>query len=129
MIELEIVLNFHSELIEKYGGTNGLRDKNLLLSALARPYMTFDQQDLYPTPMNKAAAIFESVVINHPFMDGNKRIAFLLLRLILLDYDYDILASEDEKYDMTIAASTGNLRYDGITKWIEERMIINNYDQ
>src|SRR5665213_3285697 len=120
MIELETVLNFHNELIEKYGGTNGLRDKSLLLSALARPYMTFDQQDLYPTPINKAAAIFESVIINHSFMDGNKRIAFLLLRLILLEYDYDISASEDEKYDRTIAASTGNLRYDGIIKWIGE---------
>jgi death-on-curing protein len=58
MIDLEEVLDFHNELIEKHGGANGIRDNNLLRSALARPYMTFDQQELYPTPASKAAAIF-----------------------------------------------------------------------
>ncbi|HWZ03908.1 MAG TPA: type II toxin-antitoxin system death-on-curing family toxin [Mucilaginibacter sp.] len=126
MIDLNEVLDFHNELIEKHGGANGIRDKNLLLSALARPYMTFDQQELYPTPALKAAAIFESIVINHPFMDGNKRTAFLLLRLISQDYDYDISAGEDDKYEMTISASMGNLRFEGIVSWIEERLIIND---
>lgn len=126
MIDLEEVLDFHNELIEKHGGANGIRDNNLLRSALARPYMTFDQQELYPTPASKAAAIFESIVINHPFMDGNKRTAFLLLRLILQDADYDVSASEDDKYEMTISASMGKLRFEGIVSWIEERLIINN---
>ncbi|BAU55269.1 type II toxin-antitoxin system death-on-curing family toxin [Mucilaginibacter gotjawali] len=125
MIDLNEVLDFHNELIDKHGGANGIRDKNLLLSALARPYMTFNQQELYSTPSLKAAAIFESIVINHPFMDGNKRTAFLLLRLILQDYDYDISAGEDDKYEMTISASMGNLRFEGIVSWIEERLIIN----
>jgi death on curing protein len=129
MIELEIVLEFHSKLIEKYGGASGVRDEGLLLSALARPYMTFDQEDLYPTPVHKSAAIFESIVINHPFMDGNKRIAFLMLELILGDYDYDVLATEDEKYDMTIAASMGLLRFEEIMHWIESRLIISNDTQ
>jgi len=97
MIELDEVITFHTALIEKYGGASGIRDKNLLSSALARPNMTFDGQDLYPSAATKAAAIFESVVINHPFLDGNKRIAFLLLRLTLLDYVCDLAASEDEK--------------------------------
>jgi len=122
MIDLDAVIYFHNDLIDRYGGAAGIRDKNVLLSALARPYMTFDQKELYPTAVAKAAAIFESVIINHPFMDGNKRIAFLLLRLILLDYDCDISASENEKYDMTIAASTGGLRFEGIVNWIEERL-------
>jgi len=125
MIDLHEVLDFHNELIEKHGGANGVRDINLLLSALARPYMTFDQQELYPTPAAKAAAIFESIVINHPFMDGNKRTAFLLLRLILQDYDHDVSAEEDDKYEMTISASTGNLRFEGIVGWIEERLVTN----
>jgi len=123
MIDPEEVLGFHNELIEKHGGANGTRDNNLLLSALARPYMTFDRQELYPTPAYKAAAVFESIVINHPFMDGNKRTAFLLLRLILQDEDYDISASEDDKYEMTISASIGELRFEGIVSWIEERLI------
>src|SRR5580692_3653839 len=97
MIELDEVITFHTALIEKYGGASGIRDKNLLSSALARPNMTFDGQDLYPSAATKAAAIFESVVINNPFLDGNKRIAFLLLRLTLLDYVCDLAASDDEK--------------------------------
>jgi len=120
MILLEEVLVYHTALIKKYGGSDGIRDDGLLLSALARPFMTFD---LYPTPTGKAAAIFESMVINHPFLDGNKRIAFFLLRLILLDHDMDVAAGEDEKYDFTIAASMGKLDFDKIKAWIDSKLI------
>ena len=123
MILLEEVLVYHTALIKKYGGSDGIRDDGLLLSALARPFITFDQQDLYPTPTGKAAAIFESMVINHPFLDGNKRIAFFLLRLILLDHDMDVAAGEDEKYDFTIAASMGKLDFDKIKAWIDSKLI------
>lgn len=123
MIRLEKILEYHSELIVRYGGANGVRDEGLLLSAINRPFMTFDQQDLYPTPAEKAAAIFESIIINHPFMDGNKRIAFFLLRLFLLDSDQDIVATEDEKYDFTITASMGQMNFDSIKAWIEEKLI------
>ena len=123
MISLGEVLFYHTALIERYGGIDGVRDEGLLLSALARPFMTFDQQDLYPTPSGKAAAIFESMVINHPFLDGNKRIAFFLLRLILLDYDVDVSVIEDEKYDFTIAASMGELDFDKIKGWIDNKLI------
>ena len=123
MILLEEVLVYNTALIKKYGGSDGIRDDGLLLSALARPFMTFDQQDLYPTPTGKAAAIFESMVINHPFLDGNKRIAFFLLRLILLDHDMDVAAGEDEKYDFTIAASMGKLDFDKIKAWIDSKLI------
>lgn len=118
MIDLSTVERYHNILINKYGGSRGIRDKGSLLAALARPHASFNQQDLYPTAVEKAAAIFESVVINHPFMDGNKRIAFALLRLTLLDEKLDILATEDEKYDMTIAASIGNIRFEEIKDWI-----------
>ncbi len=80
MIDLETAEKFHEMLIEKFGGSKGTRDRGLLLSALARPYATFDQHDLHPTVIEKAAALFESIIINHPFFDGNKRIAFFLLR-------------------------------------------------
>jgi death-on-curing protein len=122
MIDFKKAEETHNTLINRYGGSKGLRDKGSLLAALARPYATFDQQDLYPTPIDKAAAIFESVIINHPFMDGNKRIAFALLRLTLLEYDVDITATQDEKYDMTIAASQGEIRFDEIKLWIESKI-------
>ena len=72
MISFENAVKIHSLLIEKFGGTSGIRDKNLLESALARPYQTFDKKELYPSPLEQAAALIESLITNHPFMDGNR---------------------------------------------------------
>ncbi|HEY5327975.1 MAG TPA: type II toxin-antitoxin system death-on-curing family toxin [Mucilaginibacter sp.] len=125
MIDLETAEKFHNMLIEKFGGSEGIRDKGLLLSALARPYATFDQLDLYPSAIEKASAIFESLIINHPFIDGNKRIAYFLMRFTLLEFDLDVLATQDEKYEMTIAASKGEIRIAEIQLWIMEKLITN----
>ena len=77
MITKEIVLRLHTLSIAQFGGSHGTRDEGLLESAIARPYQTFGGNDLYPTVFEKAAAIAESIVINHPFVDGNKRTGFL----------------------------------------------------
>jgi death-on-curing protein len=123
MIDLNTAEFYHNEIIDESGGLKGIRDEGSLLAALARPYATFDQQDLYPTPIEKAAAIFESLIINHSFIDGNKRIAYVLMRLTLMDLYFDIMASDDEKYKMTITASTGEIRFDEIKAWIEEHLV------
>jgi death-on-curing protein len=123
MIDLEIVLHIHHRSVKQYGGGQGLRDQDLLLAAIGRPFQTFDLQDLYQSPAEKAAAIFESLIINHPFIDGNKRTAYLMLRYVLSLYDYDIMAFEDEKYEMTIAASIGIIHFDEIKHWIQEHLI------
>jgi death-on-curing protein len=123
MISLDFALTIHDKSIEVYGGGKGLRDEGALLAALARPFQTFDQQELYPTPIDKAAAIFESLIINHPFIDGNKRTAYILLRYTLSLFDFDIMAFEDEKYKMTIDASSGKIRFDEIKRWIENHLV------
>ena len=122
MIELRDVLNIHNILIDKFGGSKGVRDQGLLESAINRPFASFDNQDLYPTPSDKAAAILESILINHPFVDGNKRIAYVLMRLILLDNGLDLVANQEDKYKMVISASTGDIRFDDIKKWIVTRL-------
>lgn len=68
MISKESVLRIHELSIAKYGGSEGIGDEGLLESALARPYQTFDGANLYPTAYDKAAAIAESLIINHPFV-------------------------------------------------------------
>ncbi|WP_184541722.1 type II toxin-antitoxin system death-on-curing family toxin [Mucilaginibacter sp. FT3.2] len=118
MIDLKTTLQIHNILIEKFGGIKGVREQGGLEAAIARPQATFDGVDLYPDAIDKAAAIFESIIINHPFLDGNKRTAYTLLRLTLLETGIDIDASEDEKYEMTIAASKGELSFDGIKLWL-----------
>lgn len=123
MISVAQAEQIHNVLIEKFGGLRGIRDLPGLESALARPYVTFDQHELYPDAVDKAAAVFESLVINHPFMDGNKRISYVLMRLVLLENGFDIAASQDEKYEMVIAASKGEIHFDEIKKWIGSKML------
>ncbi|WP_369410112.1 type II toxin-antitoxin system death-on-curing family toxin [Hufsiella arboris] len=66
--------------------------------------------------------MFESVIINHPFIDGNKRTAYVLMRLILLEQGLDISASQDEKYEMVINASKGKIRIEEISQWITDNL-------
>lgn len=118
MIGLNEVIELHHEIIKISGGGSGVRDEGSLMAAIARPYATFDQNDLYPTEIEKATAIFESIVINHPFIDGNKRTSYVLMRLILREGGLDINTSEEEKYKMVISASTGEIRFDEIKAWL-----------
>ena len=97
MITLHEVEVIHEILIERFGGSNGIRDRNLLESAINRPYQGFGHQELYPGAIDKAAAIFESIIKNHPFQDGNKRTAYVLMRLLLNEDNLDIHASEDDE--------------------------------
>jgi len=123
MIDPEEVIKLHGILIEKFGGSKGLRDEGAMLAAIARPYMSFDMQDLYPTPAEKAAAIFESIIINHPFIDGNKRTAYMLLRITLHTFKHDVDATKTEKIDMALAASRGDIRFEEIRDWIESKLV------
>jgi death-on-curing protein len=123
MIYIQLVELLHNQLIDQFGGIKGIRDINLLQSALARPYATFDKEDLYPEPCDKAAAIFESLIINHPFIDGNKRIAYVMMRLTLNISHCDIKATQEEKYRMVINASQGNMRFDEIKAWLMTHLI------
>ena len=122
MIRLNDVLNIHDILIDEFGGTKGVRDQGALESAINRPYATFGELDLYPSQIEKAAAIFESILINHPFLDGNKRTAYVLMKLILLEDGLAIYADQDEKYQMVISASKGDIRFAEIVKWLQNRI-------
>jgi death-on-curing protein len=118
MIDYSTAEKVHTILIEQFGGAKGIRDPRGLEAALARPMSTFDGNDLYVSPIDKASALFESLIISHPFMDGNKRISYVLMRLFLLENGLDIIASQDEKYDLVISASTGKWRFDEINSWL-----------
>jgi death-on-curing protein len=122
MIEVSEVERIHEILIDRFGGATGIRDKGILESAIGRPFQTFDGKDLYPDPVDKAAAIFESIVSNHPFVDGNKRTAYVLLRLILKRNQLDINVDQDVKYDFVIKAAKGELTFDKIRAWIRNNL-------
>ncbi len=85
MMDVNTAERIHNILIDQFGGSKGVRDIRGLEAALARPFSTFDGNDLYDTVIDKAAALFESLIISHPFVDGNKRVSYVLMRLLLLD--------------------------------------------
>ena len=122
MISIKEVGQIHHLLIEEYGGATGVRDIGALEAAINRPYATFDQQELYPNPADKAAAITESILINYPFVDGNKRTGYVLMRLILLKAGVDIEAGQEDKYDFVISIAKGERGFEDIKQWIEERL-------
>jgi len=120
MIPLKEVEHIHKLLINTFGGSHGVRDLSALLSALARPFQTFDNKELYPTPIDKAASLLESIVSNHPFIDGNKRTAYVLARLFLLQNRMDIKASQQDKYEFVMSIASGKMRFEEIVSWIEK---------
>ena len=118
MISEADVLLLHEFSILDYGGSKELRDRNALLSAIGRPFQTFDGKDLYPSPFEKAAALGESLIINHPFVDGNKRTALLGMFALLSEFGIELSPEENEMYDFVIAMSTGQVKYEGIVEWL-----------
>ncbi len=119
MISKISVLQIHNSLIEVYGGIKGIRDSSVLESAINRPFATFDGMDLYPDAQHKAAAIFQSILINHPFLDGNKRTAFALLVYLLKSGNFALSINEPEIYEFIISCSKGEKEFDDILIWIQ----------
>jgi death-on-curing protein len=119
MISFEDAQQIHDILIKRYGGTAGIRDVQSLKSALIRPFQIFENVDLYPDILSKATALIESIIVNHPFIDGNKRTGYVLMRLFLINNKIDINATEDEKYDFVIKIASGNSDYDEILDWLK----------
>lgn len=120
MFTKEVVLRLHDLSITKYGGSQGIRDKGLIDSAIARPYQTFGGEDLYSTVFEKAAAIIESIIINHPFVDGNKRTGYLAMLAMLHEGNIVITASNNDIYSFVIDISTGEIKFEQIIEWLKQ---------
>ncbi len=123
MITLQDVLRFHELSIQKFGGALGIRDEGYLESAIERPSATFGGEDLYPTPYEKAAAILESILKNHPFVDGNKRTAFLACDATLRLHNLIFTLSEDESYQFVINVATSQLSFEIVVEFLKSKSI------
>src|SRR6185436_514345 len=96
-LSLGEVVDLHQALLDQTGGAAGMRDLGGLESALAQPRVTFDGADLHPTVIHKAAALGFSLALNHPFVDGNKRLAHAAMEVFLLLNGQDLQGSIDEQ--------------------------------
>ena len=116
----EKVLLLHQLVIEETGGAADVRDLDLLDSALASAFQTFDGKELYPTKEEKAARIGYSLISNHAFVDGNKRIGMYVLLTFLETNGIRLHPSVDDVARVGFAVARGEMDYDGLLAWIRD---------
>jgi len=105
-----------------FGGADGLRDRSGLESAVARPAATFGGEDLYPDAAAKAAALMHSLVLNHPFVDGNKRVGAHAAIVFLEANGWECLATSEDLVDVTLGVASGEIEADALTIWFRQRI-------
>ena len=118
--EYEQVVKIHRSLIEKTGGMDGIRDAQLLDSALKVPFQTFEGNNLYPDILDKASQLCYSLIENHPFVDGNKRIGVHLMLLFLKLNNIEVNYSQQELVDFGLDIASGKMSKNDIKGWIIE---------
>ena len=122
-LSLREILELHDEIIEVSGGARGIRDIRALESAINQPRLTFDQTDLYPDILTKAAALCFFLVNNHPFVDGNKRIGHAAMETFLILNGFEIEASVDEQERIILQLASGELSRETFTAWLNDHVI------
>lgn len=120
-LSLEQVLELHRLQRRRFGGASGLRDRGALESALGRPQMTFGGEDLHPDLADKAAALMHSLVTNHPFVDGNKRVGAHACILFLLANDVEPVFSSSDLTGITLAVARGEVSAEALAIWLRQR--------
>lgn len=118
-LTLNELLVIHARLIQLVGGSPGVRDIGLLESALARPRATFDGIDLYASLWTKVAALFHSLIQNHPFIDGNKRTAVTATGIMLELNGYRLAASNDSVLAFAYRVIADQVALDEMAAWLE----------
>lgn len=116
---VENVLFLHTVAIEAFGGSEGVRDLESLRAAVARPWGSSFGQDHFSTPFDKAAALAESLIRRHPFIDGNKRTAMYAAAYLLETFEYELEAPQQELEDFAVSVAEGNVEIMEIALWFE----------
>jgi len=117
-LSVQQLLRLHEIQLRAFGGSAGLRDRGGLEAAAARPQMTFGGDDLYPDLAAKAAALMHSLVMNHPFVDGNKRVGAMAAELFLAANGHELEADDEALADLTLAIARGEVPAEALTVWI-----------
>jgi death-on-curing protein len=121
-LTLNEILQLHERIIEQSGGSYGVRDIGALESAIAQPRVTFGGSDLYPTIADKASAVCYSLIQNHPFVDGNKRVGHAAMETFLVLNGHEIDALVDEQERIVLAVAAGRLGRDEFTEWVRSHI-------
>ena len=118
-LDIEQVIHLHDLLIRRTGGKDGLRDIGTLESAIYHAYATFEGRDLYPSIEEKASRQMFSLITNHAFVDGNKRIGAFVLLILLEMNDISIQYTQQELINLALGTATGKTTAAQIHQWVE----------
>ena len=116
----EQILMLHAQLIQQTGGSDGVRDYNLLDSALETPFQSFGGEELYPTIQAKAARLGYRLIKNHCMIDGNKRIGTHVMLVFLALNGIELSYAQKELYETILNVAAGNLEYEDLLQWVLE---------
>lgn len=116
------ILALHREIISVHGGSIGIRDIGSLESSINQPRVTFDQKDLYPDLVSKASAVCYFLVKNHPFIDGNKRVAHAAMEIFLILNGHEIIAEVDEQEQIMLRLAAGEMSQSDFTVWLKNHI-------
>jgi len=119
-IPYEKVLEIYKRLIRESGGVYGIRDEGLLRASLESAFQTFDGIELYPTVVDKIAAVCYNVIKNHPLIDGNKRLGITLMAVLCEINDIPLECSDQEIVELGVAIAEGRYDRKQIKSWIIE---------
>ncbi len=122
-LTVEEVLLLHRLQLEKYGGGEGLRDDNMLASAVFQPQQTFGGDYVYPSIYAMAAAYWHGLTMNHPFVDGNKRIGFLACLVFLNRNGYDLRLGNDEAIRLGLELAQGHIPRELLARIVETSVV------
>lgn len=121
-LTLAEVLDLHCRVIEQTGGADGVRDLGRVESAVAQPQMSFDGVPLYPTIAEGAAALCLSLVMNHPFIDGNKRVGHAAMETFLVLNGNELVGAVDDAEKLMLSLAAGEVTRDELLTWIKSHM-------
>lgn len=119
----EKVLRLHQLITQETGGSNEIRDFDLLDSALESVYATFDGVELYPTKEEKGARLGFTLISNHAFVDGNKRIGMYVMLTFLAVNGIEIECTNEDVIEVGLGVASGNMDYDELLKWVVEHRV------
>lgn len=119
-LTLEQIIIIHEDQIVRYGGSSGLRDVSLLESAVFRPQSSFGGDDLYPTIFDKASTLMHSLILNHPFIDGNKRTGITSMLVFLELNEYRLQVTQKALVNIALGVESKKLNTEKLAAWIKK---------
>ncbi len=122
-LTVDDVVRIYNHIINASGGLNGVRDLGGLESAVIQPQMNVFGVEMYPTVAEKAAILGFTLIANHPFLDGNKRIGQASMEVFLLFNGFELFSDIDEQEQIILGVAAGQIDKDTFTKWVQSKIV------